>query len=163
MPAAGAPCRFRRPANIRHLGGISENRVDAAKQNYISSFMITTASPYPGTFPNGVEQAAEGFAALGSPSRLALLRILVRTGEDGLTIGRLQKKSGLAASTLAHHIRALANCGLVIQNRQGREVITQLNYSRVSALSRFLICECCSDARTGPARNKAVKRPEFVP
>ena len=124
--------------------------------------MVTTISPHD-TLPNGVEQAAQGFAALGSPSRLALLRILVRTGEDGLTIGQLQEKSGLAASTLAHHLRTLAACSLIIQTRQGREVITQPNFSLVGALSHFLICECCPDVNPESQQTESVLQMEFVP
>ena len=124
--------------------------------------MVTTISPHD-TFPDGVEQAAQGFAALGSPSRLAVLRILVRTGEDGLTIGQLQQKSGLAASTLAHHLRTLSACGLIIQTRQGREVITQPNYSLVGALSHFLICECCRDVNPVILQNESIQEMELVP
>lgn len=99
-----------------------------------------------GSYPNSVDEAAQGFAALGSPARLTLLRILVRTGEDGLNIGQLQQSSGIPASTLAHHLRSLVSCGLVIQEKNGREIITRPNYSHVGSLSHFLICECVAES-----------------
>ena len=112
--------------------------------NCKTSYMVTTISRQ-NSSATSVEQAARGFAALGSSARLAVLRILVRTGEDGLTIGMLQQRSGIAASTLAHHLRTLSNCGLVVQSKNGREVITRPDFAQVGALSHFLVCECCGD------------------
>ncbi|MDP9137906.1 MAG: transcriptional regulator, partial [Pseudomonadota bacterium] len=45
--------------------------------------------------------AAAQLEALGNPTRLAVFRILVRAGEVGLPVGRLQQKIGAAASTLS--------------------------------------------------------------
>lgn len=98
-----------------------------------------------GSFPNNVDEAARGFAALGSPARLVLLRILVRAGEQGLNFGQLQQSSGIPASTLAHHLRALVNCQLVVQEKNGREVISRPRYEHINELSHFLICECVAD------------------
>ena len=47
--------------------------------------------------------AAQAFAAIGSVSRIQVLGVILEAGERGLTIGEIQKKTGIAASTLAHH------------------------------------------------------------
>lgn len=89
--------------------------------------------------------AAVALQALGSVSRLAVLRQLVRAGEDGLAVGRLQQRLGLPGSTLSHHLRALMAAGLVGQDRRGRTLICRARYDRIRALADFLVSECCAD------------------
>jgi ArsR family transcriptional regulator len=94
-----------------------------------------------------IEDAAQAFAALGSEQRLVVLRALVRAGPDGLRVGELKDRTGLAASTLSHHLRFLSQAGLIEQTRRGREIICAgAAYQRVEALAAFLMRECCADA-----------------
>jgi DNA-binding transcriptional ArsR family regulator len=88
-------------------------------------------------------QMADRFAALGAPARVQLLRLLVRAGADGLTVGELQKHSGLALSTQAHHLNALVRSGLVVQEKVGREVRSRVDFRAVQSLGAFLIERCC--------------------
>ncbi|GFE48391.1 transcriptional regulator [Roseobacter cerasinus] len=91
--------------------------------------------------------AATQFAALGSEQRLSVLRILVRAGPDGLSIGDLGARTGVTGSTLTHHMKILASAGLVTQVKQGRSIIcAAVAYDDVQALSQFLIKECCADS-----------------
>ncbi|UWQ02415.1 metalloregulator ArsR/SmtB family transcription factor [Aliiroseovarius crassostreae] len=90
--------------------------------------------------------AASQFAALGSEQRLSVLRILVRAGADGLTIGTLGERSGVTGSTLTHHMKILAAAGLVTQVKQGRSIIcAAADYEVMRALSQYLLSECCAD------------------
>ena len=91
--------------------------------------------------------AALGFAACGSEPRLAVLRLLVRAGEEGLSVGEIRQRSGFPASTLAHHLGVLAAGGLVTRERRGRAVISRAAFRHVEALAAFLLDECCADAR----------------
>ena len=95
-----------------------------------------------------IEEAAQGFAAVGSEPRLEVLLTLVRAGADGLTVGDIQERVGLPASTLAHHLRFLAAGGLIEQERQGRAVINRAAYERIEKLAGFLLRECCTDAES---------------
>ena len=97
-----------------------------------------------------IEEAAQGFAACGAEPRLTVLRLLVRAGDEGLTIGQIQRRTGYPASTLAHHLRFLTAGGLVQQRRQGRAVINRAAYRRIEALAAYLLDECCADARPSP-------------
>ncbi len=54
-----------------------------------------------------VEIAAQGFAAMGSEARLTVLNCLVRAGQEGLTVSDIQERTGIAPSTLAHHLKFL--------------------------------------------------------
>lgn len=106
---------------------------------------MTLPKAHPAPAP-ALEEAAQGFAACGSEPRLAVLRLLVRAGAGGLTVGEVQERSGLPASTLAHHLGFLAAGGLVEQERRGRTVINRAAYGRLEALAAFLLEECCVDA-----------------
>ncbi len=91
--------------------------------------------------------AASTFAALGSEQRLLVLRCLVRAGHIGLSIGELGTRTGVTGSTLTHHMKILAQAGLVRQEKQGRSIIcAAVAYDQVQALSNFLLSECCADS-----------------
>lgn len=91
--------------------------------------------------------AARSFAALGSEQRLCVLRALVRAGPEGLTIGTLGARAGVTGSTLTHHVKILAQAGLVTQSSQGRSIIcAAVADDQVRHLSEFLLNACCADS-----------------
>jgi DNA-binding transcriptional ArsR family regulator len=94
-----------------------------------------------------LEKAAKGYAAAGSASRLGVLLLLVKAGEEGLTVGQIGSDLGIAPSTLAHHLRHLVLAGLVNQEKQGREMRTTANYEHLETLGNFLLSECCKNSR----------------
>ncbi len=91
------------------------------------------------------EQAALGFAAIGSDARLLVLRCLVRAGSQGLSVGGIQKRTGIAPSTLAHHLKCLAGAGIIQQEKQGRTIVNCANFDHLKLLSSFILDECCAD------------------
>lgn len=93
-----------------------------------------------------VEQAAKQLEALGNPTRLQVYRILVRAGDAGLPVGRLQERMSIPASTLSHHLQRLIVTGLVTQERQATTLICRANYPAMDSLVGFLVDECCADA-----------------
>ena len=95
-----------------------------------------------------VEQAAKQLEALGNPTRLRVYRALVRAGDEGLPVGGLQERIGIAASTLSFHLHRLILTGLVTQDRQATTLICRANYPAMDALVGFLVDECCLDACT---------------
>ena len=102
------------------------------------------------TCPLSVDVASSQFAALGSEQRLTVLRILVRAGPEGLTIGALGERSNVTGSTLTHHMKILAAAGLVTQEKQGRSIIcAAAEYDVMRALSDYLLLECCADCGDG--------------
>lgn len=86
---------------------------------------------------------AQRLAALGNPSRLALLRILIQAGPDGLTVGQIQEATGMAASTQFHHLSMLVDSGLVARERQGKEVLNRVLFPEVRAIGQYLLQDCC--------------------
>ena len=101
----------------------------------------------------GIEAAAQGFAAVGSEPRLAVLLALVRAGPEGLTVGEIQNRLRVPASTLAHHLRALAAAGLLEQEKRGREIRNRAAFRRIEALAGYLLRECCSEAPVAATGN----------
>lgn len=94
------------------------------------------------------EEAAQGFAAMGSEARLQVLRCLIRAGRDGLMVGEIQRRSGIAPSTLAHHLKFLTGAGVVEQERNGRSTINRANFDQLAQLAEFILSECCADAQS---------------
>jgi ArsR family transcriptional regulator, arsenate/arsenite/antimonite-responsive transcriptional repressor len=93
-----------------------------------------------------IETAAAQLEALGNTTRLTIYRTLVRAGQNGLPVGKLQLKLDIAGSTLSHHIRKLVEVDLVTQERQATTLICRANYLSMNGLIGYLADECCADA-----------------
>jgi DNA-binding transcriptional ArsR family regulator len=93
-----------------------------------------------------LDDAAAHLEALGNPTRLKIYRALVRAGDAGLPVGRLQDKLKIAPSTLSHHIKTLVVVGLVNQIRDSTTLVCHANYDVMRGLVDFLVAECCADA-----------------
>jgi len=98
---------------------------------------------------------ARALAALGHDARLAIFRLLVKAGEDGLRVSDIGHHLGAAPSTLAHHLSVLVGAGLVLQDRQGREVFNRVDYPAMHRLLAFLTSECCAGVAARPSEEAA--------
>lgn len=87
---------------------------------------------------------SRALAALGHEARLDIFRLLVKSGHDGLTVGQISEHLGMAASTLAHHLRTLVDAGLVSQEKQGREVLNTVDFETMNHTIEFLTDQCCT-------------------
>ena len=97
-----------------------------------------------------VEDAASILAGLGNETRLSIVRMLVRAGGDGLTVGDIQRATGVPGSTLSHHLNRLRGVGLVSRSRDGSTLWCRCEPARVRATADFLIEECCADMKRNP-------------
>lgn len=88
--------------------------------------------------------AARCLEKLGHPTRLEVFRLLVKAGDDGLTVGDIQDHLGVPASTLSHHLAHLLNVGLVHQEREGRVLRCRPDFPLMQTLIAFLQEECCA-------------------
>jgi len=104
-----------------------------------------------------IDDAAARLEALGNPTRLRIYRMLVRAGEAGSSVGKLQARLDLAASTLSHHLKAMMVVGLVEQQRQGTTLICRANYEVMHGIVEFLVSECCTEPGcAAPAKSPKV-------
>ena len=98
---------------------------------------------------------ARSLAALGHDARLSIFRLLVKAGDDGLRVSEIGEHLGLAPSTLAHHLSTLVDAGLVLQDKQGREVFNRVDFPAVNRLVGFLTSECCAGVTTCSSEDAA--------
>lgn len=87
---------------------------------------------------------ARALAALGHEARVAIYRLLVRAGEDGLSVSDIGAHIAAPPSTLAHHLSTLVDAGLVSQQRVGRQVMSRADYGAMRRTIAFLTAECCA-------------------
>jgi DNA-binding transcriptional ArsR family regulator len=103
-----------------------------------------------------IDDIATRLEALGNPTRLRLFRTLVRAGEGGLPVGKVQERLGIAASTLTHHLQKLMLVGLVTQERRATVLICRANYAMMREVAGALVDQCCIDeAVTAPVCTSA--------
>jgi ArsR family transcriptional regulator, arsenate/arsenite/antimonite-responsive transcriptional repressor len=87
--------------------------------------------------------AVAALAALAHEGRLAVFRMLVQAGANGLAAGEIARRLGVPANTLSANLNVLSQAGLIQSRRQGRSVIYTAAYERMAALLGFLLDDCC--------------------
>ena len=97
-----------------------------------------------------VTRYADMFAALGSEPRLQIVRMLLAAHPDGMVVNEIQAETGVAGSTLSHHLDKLKNEGLVTAAREKAFIRYRADTPALEDLLGFLYAECCT-------RNKAVQ------
>src|SRR3954471_16907029 len=87
--------------------------------------------------------AVSALGALAQETRLALYRLLVAQGPQGLPAGAIAESLGVAPSSLSFHLQQLLHAGLVSQRRAGRQLIYAAEYDTMNALLAYLTANCC--------------------
>jgi ArsR family transcriptional regulator, arsenate/arsenite/antimonite-responsive transcriptional repressor len=90
--------------------------------------------------------AVASLAALAQPLRLRVFRALVGAGPEGMNPGALGALLGIAPSTLSFHLRELMHAGLVLQERDGRNLIYRPSLDHMNELMDYLAAHCCLGA-----------------
>jgi DNA-binding transcriptional ArsR family regulator len=88
-------------------------------------------------------RAVQALGALAHDTRLALYRMLVERGPDGLAAGVIAERLGLPPSSLTFHVQHLHRAGLLTQRRLSRQLIYAADFGRMNALVGFLTENCC--------------------
>lgn len=91
-----------------------------------------------------VARYADMFTALGSESRLRVLRLLLFAYPNGLVVGEIQRDLGISPSTLSHHLERLKQEGLVRVKRESTFLRYTANTEALQQLLTFLVSECCA-------------------
>ncbi len=89
-------------------------------------------------------EAALIFGALSQDTRLAVLRLLIAAGPNGLPAGQIAERLGLPTSTTSFHLGALGRAGLTQATRQSRQVIHAIRIVALRELIAFLTETCCA-------------------
>lgn len=97
------------------------------------------------------KRAIAALGALAHETRLAVFRLLVQRGPDGLSAGTIAQAVGLTPSSLTFHLQQLMHAGLITQRRMSRQLIYATNFSVMNALMGYLTENCCgSDVVCAP-------------
>jgi ArsR family transcriptional regulator len=96
--------------------------------------------------------AISALAALAQEHRLALFRMLVQAGADGVAAGALAAALNVPNSSLSFHLAQLREAGLILQRRAGRSLIYSADYDAMNALVAYLMENCCAGADCAPKR-----------
>jgi ArsR family transcriptional regulator, arsenate/arsenite/antimonite-responsive transcriptional repressor len=99
-----------------------------------------------------VADAIAALTALAQESRLAVFRLLVRHGLEGLPAGKIAETLGVPPPTLSFHLAQLSHAGLVRSRREGRQVSYSADFPRMNALLQYLTENCCVDGACSPVR-----------
>ncbi|MEO7563668.1 MAG: metalloregulator ArsR/SmtB family transcription factor, partial [Sphingomicrobium sp.] len=73
--------------------------------------------------------AVSALGALAQEHRLAIFRLLVQAGEDGLAAGAIADALGIPASSLSFHLAQLRHADLILQERRQRSLVYRANYA----------------------------------
>ncbi len=98
---------------------------------------------------------ARMLSAMGTESRLEIVRLLLSAHPHGLVVGDIAAELGIANSTLSHHLDKLKNEGLVKVRRDGTFLWYSVDTVALQGLMQFLYAECCT-------RNKAIEPADIV-
>ena len=89
------------------------------------------------------KQAIPALAALAQETRLAIFRLLVARGPEGLAAGDIAGKLDLPASSLSFHLAQLTHAGMIRQERRSRSLIYSVDIAAMNGLMGFLTENCC--------------------
>ncbi len=90
--------------------------------------------------------AVAALAALAQTMRLRVFRALVGAAPLGMTPGELSATLDVPGSTLSFHLKELMHAGLVLQAREGRNLIYQPAIAQMNELLAYLTAHCCQGA-----------------
>ena len=97
-----------------------------------------------------INSAVKTLAALAQETRLSIFRILVQTGEAGLSAGQIAKELSIPNATLSFHLKELTNAGLITARQESRFIYYAANFSAMNELLGYLTENCCAGNPCGP-------------
>jgi ArsR family transcriptional regulator len=108
-----------------------------------------------------IKHATASLAALGHETRLAIFRLLVQAGPEGVNAGLICEKLELPPATLSFHLAHLSRGGLISGRQEGRFIFYVADYAAMDDLLGYLTDHCCQGAQCLPkttAVPAAIKR-----
>jgi DNA-binding transcriptional ArsR family regulator len=114
------------------------------KEERIKFFCLRFATHFEYSGNMETEDIVISLTALAQPSRLAVFRLLVQAGEEGMPAGKIAEALEIPPSSLSFHLKELNYAGLIKPKQEGRFVIYSANYERMNAVIGYLTENCCN-------------------
>lgn len=89
-------------------------------------------------------------SALAQETRLAIFRLLVQQGPEGLAAGMIGEALDLPPATLSFHLKELSHAGLLDSRQEGRSIIYSTNFGTMNQVLGFLTENCCGGVPCTP-------------
>ena len=90
-----------------------------------------------------IRTASERLAALGHETRLAIFRLLVQAGSEGVNAGLIGEKLQIPPPTLSFHLAHLSRVGLIKGRQESRFIYYVADYDTMDGLLAYLTANCC--------------------
>jgi ArsR family transcriptional regulator, arsenate/arsenite/antimonite-responsive transcriptional repressor len=110
------------------------------------------------------DEIIDALGALAHEYRLAVFRLLVQQGPEGLAAGAIAARVGLAPSSLTFHLQNLQRARLIAQRRESRQLIYSADFDAMNGLVGYLTENCCAGSQIcapvcNPGRSSRAKHP----
>jgi ArsR family transcriptional regulator, arsenate/arsenite/antimonite-responsive transcriptional repressor len=103
------------------------------------------------------KEVVEALGSLAHETRLAVYRMLVQQGPNGIPAGVIAERLSIPPSSLTFHLQQLLHAGLVTQRRASRQVIYAADYTCMNGLMAYLTENCCGrEGVCAPVCNPAI-------
>lgn len=89
------------------------------------------------------EQTIRVLSALAQTHRLAIFRMLVQAGKEGLPAGKIAADLAVPPSSLSFHFKELQHAGLIDSRQEGRFIYYSANFSCINSVLAYLTENCC--------------------
>jgi DNA-binding transcriptional ArsR family regulator len=97
-----------------------------------------------------IETAVTRLWALAQESRLAVFRLLVQRGPDGLPAGEIAARLKVPQATMSFHLKELSNAGLLKSRQEGRFIYYAPDFKAMRGLVDYLTENCCAESACKP-------------
>jgi ArsR family transcriptional regulator len=103
------------------------------------------------------KEVLTALSAIAQESRLAIFRLLVQVGPDGMAASKIAEQLDIAPSSLSFHLKELAHAKLITARSEGRFIIYSTDVVVMNGLIGYLTENCCGGVPCGAVGGGATK------
>ncbi|MDB5960285.1 MAG: transcriptional regulator [Massilia sp.] len=103
------------------------------------------------------KEVLTALSAIAQESRLAIFRLLVQVGPDGMAASKIAEQLDIAPSSLSFHLKELAHAKLITARSEGRFIIYSTDVVVMNGLIGYLTENCCGGVPCGAVGGSTTK------
>jgi len=103
------------------------------------------------------KEVLTALAAIAQESRLAIFRLLVQMGPEGMAATKIAEQLDIAPSSLSFHLKELTHAKLITSRSEGRFIIYSTDVVVMNGLIGYLTENCCGGVPCDPVSGGAMK------